>query len=159
MRAKRFHRERKATSSEEHHLPSIGERLLRYFTPPLARVSRFTEHSEDLMRLFNRLDAHPQLRIFSEDVETELNTPWPEQQTFRSAYLICSQMLQIMENVYLDLDLENTWDHPDNRGWRNTFERWWHSTAMRKTWGLSRNTYGQRFQDFCDRYLERATGR
>jgi hypothetical protein len=134
----------------------IGDQLLRYFAPPLTGVGRFTEHGDNLMRLWQQLDAHPELRLFSEAVENELNVPWPERTSFRSAFLICSQMLQLMENVYLDLDLENTWQHPDNRGWRNTFERWWESPAMRKTWELNRSTYGLRFQYFCDRHLRRA---
>ena len=29
-----------------------------------------------------------------------------------------------MENVYIDLHLEDTWEHADNRGWRELFERW-----------------------------------
>ena len=65
-------------------------------------------------------------------------------------------MLQLMENVYLDLDLENTWHHPDNRGWRNTFEKWWEFRCHAEDVGLSRSTYGLRFQDFCDRYLRQA---
>jgi hypothetical protein len=29
-----------------------------------------------------------------------------------------------MENVFLDLRLDDFWDHPDNRGWAVVFMRW-----------------------------------
>jgi len=29
-----------------------------------------------------------------------------------------------MENVYLELDLEKTWEHADHTGWRAMFELW-----------------------------------
>ena len=62
-------------------------------------------------------------------------------------------MLQLMENVYLDLRLDDNWDHPDNEGWRNMFLSWSKSAAMQKTWSVSFKTFGLRFQYFCARRL------
>ena len=36
----------------------------------------------------------------------------------RAEFYACVEMIQLMENVYIDLHLEETWDHADNRGWR-----------------------------------------
>jgi hypothetical protein len=62
-------------------------------------------------------------------------------------------MLQLMENVYLDLNLEETWNHPDNKGWQVMFGTWSKSPAIRRNWTLTRATFGRRFQYFCHRYL------
>ena len=67
---------------------------------------------------------------------------------------MCSEMIQLMENVYLDLHLEETWEHTDNEGWRAMFKTWAKSPTIRKTWGMTSNTYGLRFRYFCQRRLD-----
>jgi hypothetical protein len=62
-------------------------------------------------------------------------------------------MIQLMENVYLDLGLEETWDHPDNAGWRTMFGNWANSSMIQKTWELTAGMYGLRFRYFCNRHL------
>ena len=58
-----------------------------------------------------------------------------------------------MENVYLDLNLERECDQPHNEGWIRLFKYWFHPEMMQKTWRATRNTYGKRFQVFCQRKL------
>jgi hypothetical protein len=67
----------------------------------------------------------------------------------RGGFYFCNAMIQLAENVYSDLDLEDYWEHPDNRGWVNLFRHWAGSDMMRKTWAISATTYGARFQVFC----------
>ena len=43
-------------------------------------------------------------------------------------------MIQLMENVYIDLNLEETWEHPDNKGWRELFLRWSALPQLKLTW-------------------------
>jgi hypothetical protein len=63
-------------------------------------------------------------------------------------------MLQLMENVYLDLRLDDTWEHLDNERWRYMFRTWSKSAALRKTWEVSFDTFGLRFHYFCERHLD-----
>jgi hypothetical protein len=56
-----------------------------------------------------------------------------------------------MENVYLDLDLENTAAHPDNAGWMEIFRTWALSDVFKDAWQRSAWTYGRNFQSFCNR--------
>jgi hypothetical protein len=58
-----------------------------------------------------------------------------------------------MENVYLDLELEVTYDHPDNRGWMNRFRRFAAAGMVRIAWAVSSASYGARFQSFCEHHL------
>ena len=67
----------------------------------------------------------------------------------RGGFYFCNAMIQLAENVYSDLNLEDDWEHPDNRGWVNLFRQWAGSGMMRKTWAISAPTYGARFQVFC----------
>jgi hypothetical protein len=128
-----------------------AQRLLEYFVPALKDSGNFTRHTDRLMELWNDLRANPELQVFEPAFENELNPP--SNTLFRPVFFTCSQMLQLMENVYLDLDLENTWEHPDNAGWRQTFTQWTKSPAIQDAWRLTRSTYGKRFQFFCNRRL------
>jgi hypothetical protein len=60
-------------------------------------------------------------------------------------------MIQLMEDVYLDLNLEDEvqFKHPDHQGWVELFKRWTASKALQEVWETSRDTYGQRFRIFC----------
>jgi hypothetical protein len=59
-----------------------------------------------------------------------------------------------METVYLDLNLEEEWDHPDNRGWMNVFKHWSWSGMFMATFSVCCGMYGARFQRWCERHLE-----
>ncbi len=86
-------------------------------------------------------------------LDKELITFWPDEtdSKFRSAFYICSEKIQLMENVYLDLSLEETWDHPDTKGWRTLFKQWVQSSYVHK----HGDTYGSRFQFFWKRKFTR----
>jgi hypothetical protein len=76
-------------------------------------------------------------------------SPRPAAQPPPEAICLCAELIQIMENVFLDLKLDDHWDHPDNLGWRQQFLRWTGSGTFRAAWALSKDTYGVRFQHFC----------
>jgi hypothetical protein len=54
-----------------------------------------------------------------------------------------------MEDVFLDLRLDDYWDHPDNRGWAILFMRWARSPRFRMIWDKTHRTFGIRFEYFC----------
>ena len=59
------------------------------------------------------------------------------------------ELMQLMENVFPDMRLEEYWDHPDNRGWAMLFSMWAKSSKFQEAWGRSKKTYGIRFEYFC----------
>ena len=68
-------------------------------------------------------------------------------------------LIQLMENVYLDLNLERYSDHPDNQGWMNLFRHWRYSGMFQVTWAIGASAYGSKFSLFCQRELEISTGK
>jgi hypothetical protein len=142
-------------------MPDIAYKLSNVWSPTLRQVSRFTENSTRLMDLWANIGKGPGLEF----LDTQLNKQWPASPTaeFRSAFYVGAQMLQLMENVYLDLNFEEAWRHPDNNGWRELFLAWADSKTVKDTWELTSETYGIRFRYFCNRELrlplvERARG-
>ena len=63
------------------------------------------------------------------------------------------ELLQFMENVFIDLRLDDFWEHPDNRGWAMLFMSWARSRRLRSVWRDNHQTFGIRFEYFCDRRL------
>jgi hypothetical protein len=77
----------------------------------------------------------------------------------RDGFYVCMSMIQLMENVYTDLVLEQSFDHPDNRGWKNLFRHWSWCGMLRVTWAVAAATYGARFQTFCRDRLDLPVGK
>ena len=77
----------------------------------------------------------------------------------RAGFYFCVNLLQLMQSVYIDLNLEEEHDHPDNRGWMNLFKHWSWATMLRATYAICCSTFGARFQTFCARRLDLEPGR
>ena len=122
-------------------------------------------HSATLDEIWNRIRTDERLRF----LDRQLNPEWPHLESavgassqeqpwlpddvhaLRAAFYLCGSIIQLMENVYLDLRLEEWHDHPDNRGWMNMFRRFAGAGMLRVTWAIMGATFGARFQSFCER--------
>jgi hypothetical protein len=63
-------------------------------------------------------------------------------------------ILQLMENVYLDLQLDTESGNVDNQGWMRLFRRWAASSLVQQAYELSQDTYVDRFRKFCQQELK-----
>jgi hypothetical protein len=68
----------------------------------------------------------------------------------RDLYYTAQQMIQLMENVYLDLDLQHDKDHRDNVGWYTLFKQWANNEVLNVAWQQSKGTFGKRFAAFWE---------
>jgi hypothetical protein len=136
-------------------------RMLGIWSPSLGTGALFARHGDQLMRIWHHLSSAKADPLLEEGVEKLFAERWPNSsfETFRASFYVSCQILQLMENVYMDLDLENTWEHPDNAGWKEQFTRWARLPAISRTWELARHTFGKRFQYFWSRNVDPAEGR
>ena len=164
------------TISYDGSLEDLFLKLKEFWHPhsPL-NISHFTKHSTELNRIIGLMNSTANLDFMDSQIYPE----WQElmedsdlmrkpddfsswlpvsSQKRRAGFYICNQMMQLMENVYIDLDLENFYRHPDNRGWMNLFIHWSWSSMFRTTWAISACTFGAKFQRFCDKYLHLSLG-
>jgi hypothetical protein len=148
--------------------------LKRYWYPSSVRVeSHFTKHAAKVDAIYNELRTSKNLGFLSHQIypewrklvagkaDCEQGTYWlPEGcDEIREGFYICNQVIQLMEGVYVDLNLDQESDHPDNRGWMNFFRHWSWSGMFRVTWAISAAAYGARFQTFCQRHLDLEIGK
>jgi len=57
------------------------------------------------------------------------------------------------------LNLDEEWQHPDNRGWMNLFKHFAWAGMLRATYAVVRSNFGARFQRFSDVRLDLPEGR
>jgi Patatin-like phospholipase len=134
-------------------------------------AASFTRHAEALVKLMRRLREDPDLEF----LDTQMTPEWerlmagasdagrvtpavslglpPKVAQRRAGFHFCNAVMQLMEDVYLDLNLETEYGHPDNAGWMNLFDHWSWSTMFRVTWMISASCYGARFRSFCEDQL------
>ena len=144
--------------------------LRRYFCAPApTNAESFSTLANDLDAIWSDMRSDPHLRFLDDHIYGEwrrllegVKNPKPPEANFwlpasqkerRSGFFMCQRMIQLMEKVYVDLNLEEYWDHPDNRGWINLFNHWVYSGMFRITWAVTASSYGARFQAFCERRL------
>jgi predicted acylesterase/phospholipase RssA len=142
--------------------------LSRRWYRPSARIeANFTKHAERLMRLQDTMREQEILsfldgQIFPEwdylmhggqhEIDTSLWLP-VKMEELRAGFYFSLNLLELMQDIYLDLNLDEEWEHPDNRGWMNLFKHFSWVGMLRATYGVVRSNFGARFQRFCDVHL------
>ncbi len=146
----------------------------RWYRPSAAVREGFSKHVDQLKILQATLRGEENLRFLDAQIYPEWGrlmagreTPYPEPPILslptkasevRAGFYFCANLLELMESAYLDLNLEEEYDDPDNRGWINLFKHWSWSSMLRATYGVTCATYGSRFQNFCKRRLDLLPG-
>jgi hypothetical protein len=106
----------------------------RWYPPSSAVSTSFTKHAEQFNVFQERLRTDPRLRFLPEFLSKAaamVDTPARKSDLrlprrpadLRNGFFFCVQLVQLMETVYLDLNPEKYFDHPDSRGWVNLFRR------------------------------------
>jgi hypothetical protein len=144
--------------------------LKRFWHPHSPAVEKhFSKHGKELNSIISQIKDDPDLSFLDAQIypewETLIRTPYRfpvspnlwiphDPAAIRKGFYMCSQMIHLMENVYLDLDLEHTHAHPDNAGWKNLFMHWSGAGMFRLTWAIGACTFGEKFQTFCNTRLK-----
>jgi GNAT superfamily N-acetyltransferase len=61
-----------------------------------------------------------------------------------------------MEDAWLACHLETHWNHPNNLGWMNAFQRWAYTPSFRLWWPILKPMYGRKFRRFMEERLSLA---
>jgi hypothetical protein len=133
----------------------IAERLADVLAPAGCSSEAFLEHTKRLDGIWERFRQTPELHPFFQELMSNTIGPsipsLPKSQNQET--VVGLELIQLMENVFLDLRLDDFWSHPDNRGWALLFMRWARSPRFRAIWDRTRRTFGIRFEYFCEARL------
>jgi hypothetical protein len=156
--------------------------LSQHWYPPSAPTAEsFTKHTQAIIAIYDKLRTNDDLQFLNRDIYPEWRRLFGENPlTFsglalqrpeitradlpkspaelKAGFYVCTAMCDIFEAIYVDLQLEKEFGHPDNRGWMNFFRHWASSPMFRVMWLIGASNYGARFQTFCARHLNLETG-
>jgi hypothetical protein len=144
------------------HPVAIAEKLADVLAPAGCSSEVFVKHAERLDQLWERFRRSPILHPFLNELMQHSIAPVAPPQQGQPLFvapvqneemIIGLELIQLMENVFLDLRLDDFWTHPDNRGWAILFMRWARSPRFRAIWRKSHRTFGIRFEYFCEERL------
>ena len=132
---------------------ALARTLEQTNAPTLEHVDNFTRHTQSLIGLWDKLQKSPELQPLNRGLFGTAVAGAAMDGTRLRLYT-CVEMLQLMENVYIDVHLDDTWEHADNSGWRALFEKWAALDEVRCTWQETAHFFGVRFGYFCERNLK-----
>jgi hypothetical protein len=137
-------------------LQDLFERLYGYWYPPSLSINdRSSAHATEYSRILEMVRKERPLHALDHAMFASL--PMPSIATNpRDEFYVCNALVQLIENVYVDLELEQNWNHPHVEGWMRVFTRWARQPSFRRTWKIAESTYGERFRNF---YNDRLCGR
>ncbi len=126
-------------------------------TPPGMRES-FLGETDDLRDLERLLRDDPDLLRYDLEIYPELRTvfgidPGDTPMNPRAALHTCNLQIQLMEQVYLAVHLDEFHAHALNRGWMNLFRRWTSTPTFRLFWPTLCGMYSQQFVRFAEQHL------
>ena len=128
----------------------IAAKLFDVWAPAGFSTESFLQHANALDRTLDRFRTDPALA----DLLVELfGGPPTGGQLGTEERCACLEFIQLMENVFLDLRLDDFWDHPDHRGWAMLFTSFARSPKFRESWKRNHTTFGIRFEYFCSQHL------
>jgi len=148
---------RKANQDADNQMPATNiERLFhelreQWYPPSEAAADSFNLHARELEQIVSQLKSDEKLQFLDLQmypafgkfdaafaVSKSVSHYLPQSaEELRAGFYMCKQMLIFMESVYHDLKLDREFDHPDNRGWINLFQRWGWSRMFRFTWSAT----------------------
>jgi len=148
-----------AIQRSEQDFPSLCHALRSYWltTPPGMRES-FLGETDDLKDLERLLRDDPDLLRYDLEIYPELRSvfgidPGAIAVNPRAALHTCNLQIQLMEQVYLAVNLEEFHGHALNRGWMNLFRRWTASATFRLFWPTLCGMYSQQFVRFAEQHF------
>lgn len=146
---------------------SLSRSLMQYWAPLTeGSDSEFIRNTDALVGIWKDVQNDPDLRWLTEILLPEADLQGNEMLELRSIDIsqlpessqragrfLCQRLFQLMENVFLDLDLGETHQADDNSGWMNLFRHWVRHDYIQTQWKKSRDTYGHRFGAFWTQRL------
>jgi hypothetical protein len=152
------------TFRDVEHEPGLVEMARSLFDlwSPASDSIQFVGQTKALDDIWERFRTTPGLQPLLRELMADRPSTWPPPQDSPhplpnnvdgEQLAMCLELIQLMENVFIALQLDDFWTHPDNRGWVALFTSWAKSGTFRQAWKQTRTTFGSGFVYFCENRL------
>jgi hypothetical protein len=134
--------------------PYLFDRLKSFWHPPSPKITAYsTKHTLEYSRIMELIRSREDFSYLDPVLFDGIRKHGVNIDN-RDEFYLCNSLIQLMEDVYADLDLEQNYDHPHVSGWMRVFRKWARQPEFQRTWAISQNTYAERFQNFYYDRLE-----
>jgi len=137
----------------------------RWATAPADHDARYTQAAEEWTRFHRDIRKEPALAMLSQDLYPELSPATENDMANvsglarqRAELHAVSQMIQLMEDAWINLRLKGHSDLPMDHGWMNVFRRWTGTKAFHRLWPIMRSEFSPDFVIFCEAQLHLGIG-
>jgi hypothetical protein len=126
--------------------------LTQWEIPPATPEGASTRQSDAYSRLIGILAATPNLKNLDPTLIKNFPGVAFASDDERRGYFLYLDLLQLIENVFLDLDFANAhkWGHPGNAGWHTVISYWAQQKPIKAIWKDQRESYAKPFRQFFD---------
>jgi hypothetical protein len=139
--------------AEDTNMVALASKLYDIWAPGGSSSTTFVNHAKALDQMWERFRTSPVLVPLLQELVADHPASALPATLDPDELCACVELLQLMENVFLDLRLDDFWKHPDNRGWVMLFTMWAKSPKFRVAWKQMRRSFGIRFEYFCGQRL------
>lgn len=140
-------------AAQQGSLAPLFEKLANSWYGNPRTIGEFTRHTDALNDFLGELSSNPRLAALQVQLNPRLqraSSKPAQSEDYLACFLFCQRLIQLMENVYTDLDLESTYKHPYCRGWMEQFRDWAQSELMQETYQNTKHTFGDAFINFYE---------
>jgi hypothetical protein len=139
--------------AEDTNMVALASKLYDIWAPGGSSSTTFVNHAKALDQMWERFRTSPVLVPLLQELVADHPASALPATLDPDELCACVELLQLMENVFLDLRLDDFWTHPDNRGWVMLFTMWAKSPKFRAVWKQKKHIFGIRFEYFCGQRL------
>jgi len=125
-------------------MEQIGKGLYSILSPENIHQTQSIHYADRLIEIWKQLSEDERLNGFDINTGT-VSAP---------IFYFCNEIIQLMENIYLDLNFEETWEREENIGWMGLFKEWAGNPNVNKVWEETKLTYGIKFKSFWECKLQ-----
>ena len=135
---------------------ALFERLQnRWYPPPANADENFLRSTKAFVDLHEILRSDKNLHGLSHEIYSPLDpkVAGETKHTRIPELHAVTRMLQVMEDTWVTLKLDEHRQYPLYQGWFEVFQRWTASKTFRELWQVLRREYSDDFQRFCDKLM------
>lgn len=132
----------------------IADRLRNIWVADSSTSAEFVGSTTSLVAAWERMRTTPGLGyLFHALHGLPVTAATLNQRSQDDERVACLELIQLLENTYVGLHLDEHWTHPDNQGWVELFSLWARCDPFREAWKTHRHLFGTRFGYFCRQRL------
>jgi hypothetical protein len=140
------------SETDQRAMLAMFQDLCRKWYPAPALTSAATNLTERYSEFVRRVAEDPDLAFLDNQLFPGMPPVTQPEVTPRKAVYFCMELLQLMEDVYFELNLEHraAFENPIFAGWIDVFEIWANSPAMLAAWKVAGPGFNPIFREFFD---------